>query len=59
MGNIGDFTVNICFVPDDTTMRVIMSLLNLWQEHHPDKMICTYNVGDSYRYEIVDKGVKE
>lgn len=52
---ISELTVNIRLSPDDETMEVILAMLNMWQDAHPDLMVAMVPEKDRYRYEIIKK----
>lgn len=47
--------MGIRLIPDDDTMKVILNLLNLWQDDNPDMMVAMVPGEDRYVYEIIDK----
>lgn len=49
-------TIKIRLIPDDETMAVILKLLNLWQDAHPDLMVAMVPAEDRYQYEIIKSG---
>lgn len=40
--------------PDDKTMKLILAMLNIWQDSHPDQMVAMVPAKDKYQYEIID-----
>ena len=49
------FSIKIRMTPDDETLNVILAILNLWQDVHPDKMIAMVPAKEKYVYEIIDR----
>ena len=49
------FTIHVRLSPDEETMRVILMLLNLWQDANPDLMVAMVPAKDRYEYEIIRK----
>ena len=58
MAEIGKISMGIRLIPDDDTMKVILTLLNLWQDDNPDMMVAMVPGGDRYVYEIIDRNGK-
>ena len=58
MAEIGKISIGIRLIPDDDTMKVILTLLNLWQDDNPDMMVTMVPGEDRYVYEIVDRSGK-
>ena len=56
MAEIGNMTFTIKVTPDDDSMGVILTLLNLWQDSHPDQMVAMVPRKDKYVYEIINRG---
>jgi len=54
MAEIGKLSIGIRLIPDDDTMKVILKLLNLWQDDNPDKMVAMVPAKDRYQYEIIE-----
>lgn len=52
---IGKLTVGIRLIPDDETMKVILNLLNLWQDDNPDAMVALVPGESMCEYKIIDK----
>ena len=50
--------MGIRLIPDDDTMKVILTLLNLWQDDNPDMMVAMVPGKDRYVYEIIDRSGK-
>ena len=48
--------LKIRLIPDDETMAVILSMLNMWQDAHPDLMVAMVPAEDRYQYEIIKIG---
>ena len=46
--------ISLQLSPDDKTMQLILALLNIWQESHPDQMVAMFPAKDKYQYEIID-----
>ena len=46
--------ISLQLSPDDKTMQLILALLNIWQESHPDQMVAMVPAKDKYQYEIID-----
>lgn len=46
--------MGIRLIPDDDTMKVILKLLDLWQDDNPDMMVAMVPAKDRYRYEIIE-----
>ena len=55
MAEIGKITMGIRLIPDDDTMKVILTLLNLWQDDNPDAMVAMVPAKDRYQYEIIER----
>jgi len=49
-------TLTIRLIPDDETMAVILAMLNMWQDAHPDLMVALVPAKDRYQYEIIKSG---
>ena len=49
------FTICVRLSPDEETMKVILLLLDLWQDAHPDLMVAMVPAKDRYEYEIIRK----
>lgn len=45
--------LTIRLIPDDETMAVILAMLNMWQDAHPDRMVAMVPAKDRYEYEII------
>jgi len=58
MAEIVKLTMGIRLIPDDDTMKVILTLLNLWQDDNPDMMVAMVPGVDRYVYEIIDRSGK-
>ena len=56
MAEIGSLTTGIRLIPDDDTMKVILKLLDLWQDDNPDMMVALVPAQDRYQYEIIPSG---
>lgn len=50
-----DFTVKLRFSPDQETMDLILKLLDMWQDAHPDQMVAMVPQKDRYGYEIINR----
>ena len=48
--------MGIRLIPDDDTMKVILKLLDLWQDDNPDMMVALVPAQDRYQYEIISSG---
>lgn len=48
--------LTIRLAPDDETMAVILAMLNMWQDAHPDLMVAMVPAEDRYKYEIIKSG---
>ena len=55
MAEIGKASIGIRLIPDDDTMKVILKLLDLWQDDNPDKMVAMVPARDRYQYEIIER----
>ena len=55
MAEIGKISMGIRLVPDDDTMKVILKLLDLWQDDNPDMMVALVPSQDRYQYEIIER----
>ena len=55
MAEIGKISMGIRLIPDDDTMEVILTLLNLWQDDNPDMMVAMVPAKDRYQYEIIER----
>ena len=49
----GQIAITIRLIPDDETMAVILAMLNMWQDVHPDHMVAMVPAKDRYEYEII------
>ena len=49
--------INLC--PSDETIKVILMLLNMWQEANPDQMIAMLPNREKYVYEIIRRSGKD
>ncbi len=58
MAEIGKISMGIRLIPDDDTMKVILTLLNLWQDDNPDAMVAMVPAKDRYQYEIIEREKK-
>ncbi len=58
MAEIGKISMGVRLIPDDDTMKVILMLLNLWQDDNPDMMVAMVPRKDRYVYEIIDRSGK-
>lgn len=58
MAEIGKLSIGIRLVPDDDTMKIILKLLDLWQDDNPDMMVAMVPAKDRYQYEIIERGKK-
>lgn len=58
MAEIGKVSIGIRLIPDDDTMKVILTLLNLWQDDNPDMMVAMVPAKDRYQYEIIEREKK-
>lgn len=58
MAEIGKISMGIRLIPDDDTMKVILTLLNLWQDNNPDAMVAMVPAKDRYQYEIIEREKK-
>ena len=56
MAEIGKVSMGIRLIPDDDTMKVILKLLDLWQEDNPEMMVAMVPAKDGYQYEIIPSG---
>lgn len=56
MAEIGKVSMGIRLIPDDDTMKVILKLLDLWQDDNPDMMVAMVPAKDRYQYEIIEMG---
>ena len=52
---MGKLTIGMRLIPDDDTMKVILKLLDLWQDDNPDKMVAMVPAKDRYQYEIIER----
>ena len=50
--------MGIRLIPDDDTMKVILTLLDLWQDDNPDMMVAMVPAKDRYQYEIIEREKK-
>lgn len=55
MAELGKISLEIRLIPDDETMKAILTLLNLWQDDNPDKMVAMVPAKDRYQYEIIER----
>ena len=51
--------IPIRFVPCDETMKVVLKILDLWQDANPDKMVAMVPQKDTYVYEIISREKKK
>lgn len=51
-------TMKVRLSPDEDTMKLILKLLDIWQDAHPDQMVAMVPQQDRYGYEIIDRGGK-
>ena len=58
MAEIGKISIGIRFIPDDDTMKLILNMLNLWQDDNPDMMVAMVPGLDRDVYEIIDRSGK-
>ena len=54
MAEIGKISIGIRLIPDDDTMKVILKLLDLWQDDNPNMMVAMVPAKDKYQYEIIE-----
>ena len=54
MAEIGKISMGIRLIPDDDTMKVILKLLDLWQDDNPNRMVAMVPAKDRYQYEIIE-----
>ena len=54
MAEIGKISMGIRLIPDDDTMKVILKLLDLWQDDNTDMMVAMVPAKDRYQYEIIE-----
>ena len=59
MAEIGKYSIGIRLIPDDDTMKVILKLLDLWQDDNPDMMVAMVPAKDRYQYEIIEREKKK
>ena len=50
-----ELTFKIQMTPGEDTMRLVLALLDLWQDAHPDEMIAMVPDRDRYKYEIIHR----
>ena len=58
MAEIGNVSIGIRLIPDDDTMKIILRLLDLWQDDNPDMMVALVPAKDRYQYEIIEREKK-
>ena len=58
MAEIGKVSIRTRLIPDDDTMKVILKLLDLWQDDNPDMMVAMVPAKDRYQYEIIEREKK-
>lgn len=58
MAEIGKISMRVGLIPDDDTMKVILTLLNLWQDDNPNMMVAMVPAKDRYQYEIIEREKK-
>lgn len=56
MAEIGRLEIGVRLVPDDDTMKIILRLLDLWQDANPELMVAMVPGSDRYQYEIIPSG---
>ena len=56
---IDKFTVKITVCPSDSSMDMVLAMLNVWQEANPDKMVALVPAREKYQYEIIQRGSGE
>ena len=49
--------INLC--PSEETIKVILMLLNMWQEANPEQMIAMVPNREKYVYEIIRRSWKD
>ena len=49
-------TVEVRVTPGEDTMRMVLALLNLWQDAHPGKMVALVPDREKYVYEVIERG---
>ena len=54
MAELGKISMGIRLIPDDDTMKVILKLLDLWQDDNPNRMVAMVPAKDRYQYEIIE-----
>jgi len=59
MAKMTEATFPVRFVPCDETMKVVLGLLDLWQDANPDKMVAMVPQKDRYVYEIISRETKK
>ena len=55
MAEIGKLSIGIRLVPDDDTMKIILKLLDIWQDDNPNMMVAMVPAKDRYQYEIIER----
>lgn len=56
MAELGKMSIGIRLIPDDDTMKIILKMLDLWQDDNPNKMVALVPAKDRYQYEIIERG---
>ena len=54
MASMKPIELKVRIVPDEKTMGAVLSILDLWQEANPGKMVAMVPGKDGYVYEIID-----
>lgn len=55
---IDTITIKVRLGPDEQTMKLILMLLNMWQDNNPGQMVAMVPAKDGYQYEIIPSGRK-
>ena len=58
MASIDNLSIKVRLSPDEETMQLILLMLNMWQDSHPNKMVAMVHAKDRYQYEIIEREKK-
>lgn len=58
MASIDNLSIKVRLSPDEETMQLILLMLNMWQDSHPNKTVAMVPAKDRYQYEIIEREKK-
>ena len=58
MASIDNLSIKVRLSPDEETMQLILLMLNMWQDSHPNNMVAMVPAKDRYQYEIIEREKK-